>query len=60
MAEPLTTARLDEATKEAQTLPSPSEIGEDFARHLANALQTDAHLVIAHVNVVRLLNHPKE
>lgn len=52
--EPLTGATVDMAIKEARLLLTPSEIGEGFSRHYFDALQSDAEVVIAHADVMKL------
>ena len=53
--EPLTDAMVDAAIKNARTLLTPSESGEEFPRHYYDALQASADVVISHADAMKLL-----
>jgi hypothetical protein len=56
---PLTAARVEAALKAARLLLTPTESGEGFGRHYFDALQADPEVVIAHVDLIKLLGRPK-
>jgi hypothetical protein len=57
--EPVTDATVDSVVNATRSLLSPSESGEGFGRHYFDSLQGDPVVVIAHVEVMRLLGRPK-
>ena len=57
--EPVTEATVNSVIGEARKLLSPSEQGEGFGRHYFDALQRDPDVVIAHVDMMKLLGRHK-
>jgi len=58
--EPLTAGHVDTLVKETRTLLTPSEDGQDFARHYFDAMQADADVVIAHADLMQLLGRARK
>lgn len=57
--EPLTAAGVDALIRQTKLLLTPSETSESFPRHYFDALQRDPDVVLAHAEVVRLINAQK-
>jgi len=57
--EQLPDAAAEAVIKEANTLLTPSELGEGFSRHYFDALQRDPDVVIAHAEFMKLFAKPK-
>lgn len=53
--EPVTEAEMEALVNQARALLVASENGTGFSRHYYNALQADPAVVLAHANVVKLL-----
>jgi hypothetical protein len=57
--EPLTTASLDELTRQSGLLLVPTEHDAGFPGHYFEALQRDPHVVLTHAELVKLLGPRK-
>lgn len=53
--EPLRPEVVDAAEKETRILLSPSETGQGYSRHYFDALQRDPNVVIAHSDLMKVL-----